>query len=714
MKRWRLKRRVVRNRARQRAQPRSLRLELLRDRITLDGSGLGVSDPLPWFDPGAITYSFAPDGTTVGGDQSELYGKFSALGDAALWERQFDDAFNLWLAPLGVGVREVSDSGSRFGVSGRTQDDLRFGDIRIAAIPLTDGVLATSVPNSVIARGTWAGDILINSDANWSSLQEVFSVAMHEFGHVLGLEHSTDPASPMFVHGLNQAVAPTQADIDALKELYAGIQFKDESESGGEDESESEGEVETSSSSELPVSESGEDSSEDESSSTPVVFPFDQNAAIALAPTVGSLIRYSAAGEIVDGSTLIYRLDPTVNEPEGLDNLTLTLQSINASYLDAEILVYDSLGKPVETKLLHNGQGGVVIQALGLESDEVHYVAIASHDAALLKSKAGSFEIVIDFLPEIKTSRKIGEIKLDQDHPIAEQAFQVASSRLVHLHVDRESETESTTIAFAQLVNDAGESLTQIAIEPGRARSAPLVFLPAGDYTLRFSASNGHDALTETKLSVFLDEVSIDLGPGLSDPTGQPYPACDEPGADPNLCVGYVPINPDPPTFPDPSLVPDSPEFSWWYGFGYSCDDYAQSDFGNPNIDPLWSDYYAEACGPTPVDPTPVDPTSANPWQNSTTPNDVSGDSGVTPLDALLIINLLGRSDGPSISVNGDRPGIFADVNGDFMVTPRDALVVINALQRIQAQAMGELPASNGLSGEIARPLNDAAIGQLF
>ena len=81
--------------------------------------------------------------------------------------------------------------------SALTQGDTRFGDVRIGAVPLTDNVMAESIPNNLLTQGSWAGDIVLNANAPWSDLHQVFSVALHEFGHVLGMEHSSDPASPM-------------------------------------------------------------------------------------------------------------------------------------------------------------------------------------------------------------------------------------------------------------------------------------------------------------------------------------------------------------------------------------------------------------------------------------------------------------------------------------------------------------------------------------
>lgn len=57
--------------------------------------------------------------------------------------------------------------------------------------------------------------------------------------------------------------------------------------------------------------------------------------------------------------------------------------------------------------------------------------------------------------------------------------------------------------------------------------------------------------------------------------------------------------------------------------------------------------------------------------------NDVNGDSFVSPIDALLVINFLNSSDNGTLDPEDNR-GL--DVNGDGLVTPIDALLVINHL----------------------------------
>jgi hypothetical protein len=70
-----------------------------------------------------------------------------------------------------------------------------------------------------------------------------------------------------------------------------------------------------------------------------------------------------------------------------------------------------------------------------------------------------------------------------------------------------------------------------------------------------------------------------------------------------------------------------------------------------------------------------------SPWQNWRQPLDVSDDSLITPLDALLIINQLNAGGSRQLALS-DGPLSFIDCNGDRFLSPLDALLVINELNR--------------------------------
>ena len=70
-----------------------------------------------------------------------------------------------------------------------------------------------------------AGDIHFNDAYTWGvgdpSRYDIFSVALHESGHSLGLGHSSNPAAVMYpiYHGIVQG--PSTEDIRAIQTLYA-------------------------------------------------------------------------------------------------------------------------------------------------------------------------------------------------------------------------------------------------------------------------------------------------------------------------------------------------------------------------------------------------------------------------------------------------------------------------------------------------------------
>jgi hypothetical protein len=109
-----------------------------------------------------------------------------------------------------------------------------------------------------------------------------------------------------------------------------------------------------------------------------------------------------------------------------------------------------------------------------------------------------------------------------------------------------------------------------------------------------------------------------------------------------------------------------------------------------------------------------------NPFQNPTIRHDVNDTDTVTPLDALQIINAIGRNDGNNIFLDTlplppDLPP-FPDVSGDGVVSAIDALQVINELARLPNASEGELvgyvPMSDGVLASGATALGDALIAE--
>src|SRR5262245_22958148 len=168
-----------------------------------------------------LTLSFAPDGADVNGAPSDLSHLFADI-PIDVWQGEILRAFQTWAVNANVNAGVVADGGQAFGAPGSPQGDARFGDIRIAAVPLAPDALALGTPFEV-AAGTRSGDVLLNSSVLFGTGgapgADLFSAALHEAGHVFGIGPSTDPTSVMF-----QTIQPrtglSAADVSAMTALY--------------------------------------------------------------------------------------------------------------------------------------------------------------------------------------------------------------------------------------------------------------------------------------------------------------------------------------------------------------------------------------------------------------------------------------------------------------------------------------------------------------
>ncbi len=202
------------------SQGRSARplLENLEDRLLLYNTYGGS-----WAYGSRITYSLMPDGTTIGGTPSVLFQTLNAKFSLATWELQFQKAAAVWQAVANINLAQVSDSGSPEGTSGDQQGDPRFGDIRIGMLNLGSGVLGETFIPPPANGGTDAGDMFLNSQASWqiNTDYDLETVAIHEFGHALGLGESQITTACMYAYynGMKQSL--TTDDIAGIQSVWA-------------------------------------------------------------------------------------------------------------------------------------------------------------------------------------------------------------------------------------------------------------------------------------------------------------------------------------------------------------------------------------------------------------------------------------------------------------------------------------------------------------
>jgi hypothetical protein len=274
--------------------------EMLEDRLLLY-STLGDN----WTYGSRITYSFMPDGTSVGGVASVLFQTLNAKYPTATWQKQLIIAASLWENVTNVNMSLVPDGGQAVGTSGNQQDDSRFGDIRIGAVPLSPGTLAMTFVPPPANGGTDAGDILLNSNVNWqiNSNYDLMTVVAHEMGHALGLGESTVSQAVMYgtYNGIKQALYSD--DVAGIQSIYGTRRF-DQFNTGG-----------------------------------------TRNNTVSTATNINSFIASNAQLAIpslditTTGDTEWYFVNVPANTT---GTMTVTVQSSNLSSLSPKLLVYNS------------------------------------------------------------------------------------------------------------------------------------------------------------------------------------------------------------------------------------------------------------------------------------------------------------------------------------------------------------------------------------
>lgn len=169
-----------------------------------------------------ITYSFVPDGTSIGGVSSNLYSTLNKVASTATWQSAFSKAAAIWSSYANINMVEVSDNGAPLSAEGNQQGDSRFGDIRISMIPQAAGVLGTALLPPAYNGGTAAGDIILSSNVSWAinANYDLQTVAMHEIGHALGLGHSAITSAVQYTYYTSIKQSLSTDDIAGLQSIF--------------------------------------------------------------------------------------------------------------------------------------------------------------------------------------------------------------------------------------------------------------------------------------------------------------------------------------------------------------------------------------------------------------------------------------------------------------------------------------------------------------
>jgi hypothetical protein len=182
-----------------------------------------------WPNPQIITISFVPDGTNLGGVTSNLQSAFNSKPAlAGKWQNIILQAAQTWAASTNINFAVVPDDGAPSGAGADQQGDPNHGDIRIGGYNFGSSTIARTYEPPPVNNYSIAGDMTFNTGQvfNVGSTYDLLTVAIHEFGHALGLGESTGGVS-----GSNAVMYPTYTgvkttlatdDLQGIQSVYSG------------------------------------------------------------------------------------------------------------------------------------------------------------------------------------------------------------------------------------------------------------------------------------------------------------------------------------------------------------------------------------------------------------------------------------------------------------------------------------------------------------
>lgn len=181
----------------------------------------GVGAAGPAIAGGTVRYSFMGNGVDQSAEAADANLAITSLpGYSACFTTKITNALAAWAAVANIRFVQVADNGVAFNGAGA------LGDIRIGAHTF-DG------PLSVLAHGyypppngaTAAGDVHFDRQESWACTTDagVFDigiVAIHEFGHAIGLNHEATNVAIMRPNYNALIDAPMTDDVNGARSIY--------------------------------------------------------------------------------------------------------------------------------------------------------------------------------------------------------------------------------------------------------------------------------------------------------------------------------------------------------------------------------------------------------------------------------------------------------------------------------------------------------------
>ena len=144
----------------------------------------------------------------------------SSLGN---WENVILQAAQTWAQQTNINFAVVPDDGAPAGSGADEQGDPGFGDIRIGGYNFGCSTLALTYQPPPVNNFSIAGDMTFNTGQSFNigSTYDLFTVAMHEFGHALGLNESSVSNAVMYGTYTGKKTGLASDDIAGIRSIYS-------------------------------------------------------------------------------------------------------------------------------------------------------------------------------------------------------------------------------------------------------------------------------------------------------------------------------------------------------------------------------------------------------------------------------------------------------------------------------------------------------------
>jgi hypothetical protein len=334
----------------------SLAVEALESR-TVPHATIGA-----WPHPELVTVSFMPDGTYLADSlNSNLFASLSAKWPAAVWQGQILLAAQTWAQVTNLNFAVVPDSGLPLGAGTCQQGDPAQGDIRIGGFNFGSSALGGAWFPPPVNNFPGAGDLFFNTAQpfNLGTTYDLYTVAVHEFGHALGLLHSSDyPAAMYGAYVGAKGSGLTWDDLVGIRSLYSAN---------------------------APRSPDG--------------FGFYTNSFQTVADLTGAFdpVTQTLVGAYLDitypGQAEYYRF---LAPPGTSSQLTVTIQSSGLSLLSPYVVLYDAYQRPIAAASGY-GQDGTTISVTvgGVVPTQLFWLRVSGAEFSSLGT--GRYALILNF-----------------------------------------------------------------------------------------------------------------------------------------------------------------------------------------------------------------------------------------------------------------------------------------------------------------------------